>query len=74
MATTKTALESRLAAVCGFAVELTVRGEKEFTLSADGDRDFAQAVAFLTLSGRVAAIERVYDEECDMTCVYLTVA
>ena len=64
-------MEAKLSKICGFPVELTIRGDKQITLSADGKRTFAKAVLFF---GEVANLETIYDEECDMSCLYLEVA
>lgn len=70
----KVALEQVFSRLCGFAVEVTVRKDNEFTLSAEGNRTFGRAIGYLRESKRVLSAETSYDEECDYTCCYLTVA
>lgn len=65
----KAALEATLSRVCGFPVEVTVRGDREFTLSAEGKRDFQKARTFFKVKG-----ETNYDAEADLTCFYFAVA
>jgi len=69
-------LESKLSEICGAQVEITVRGLKEFTLSVDGNATDAmkKAKAFLSLAGQVSKWEQSFDEECDMTFAWFTVA
>jgi hypothetical protein len=75
MTTSKKAnMEAKLSSVCGFPVELTIRGLNQFTFSAEGRRNFSRAVKFLSLSGKVVSVDTDYDAECDQTCCYLTVA
>jgi hypothetical protein len=69
---TKQSIESALSRVAGFSVEITVRGMYEFTLSADGDRDFATAVRWLNATNRVASHETSYDPETDFSCCYIS--
>jgi hypothetical protein len=68
----KAALESRISAECGKACELTIRAEKEYTFSFDGS-DFAAAAKIVKFFGTAADCSIRYDEECDMTCVYVKV-
>ena len=67
----KKALEAGMTRLCGFPVEITIRAEKSFTLSAEGDKNLDAAVKYLAKSGRVKEAKREFDAECDMTFVYL---
>ena len=69
----KASLEAKISQMCDCQVEITVRGEKSFTLSAIGDKDLGNAVRFLSLSGRIENLSREYDAECDQTCVWFDV-
>ena len=71
----KTALENILSKEVGFTCELTIRGEKEFTLSAEGCKEFTALVAWFGLQKtyKLAKCETSYDAECDFTCFYFTV-
>lgn len=63
-------LIEKIAKVAGRNVELTVRGERAFTLSYDG-RDDAAAARLVGFFESVAACRADYDEDCDHTCVYV---
>lgn len=72
----KASLEATLGRVAGFKVELTVTGwredKTEFTVSAEGRRDFAKVVAFLKMGRPALTSETLYDEETDGTYLYIT--
>jgi hypothetical protein len=82
LATRKADLETQLGIVAQLAqtanptVEITVRALDRFTLSAEGDatENFKRVKAFLVLSARITEWECTYDQECDMTFAYFTVA
>lgn len=63
-------LARKISSVAGFEIELTVRGEKSFTFSAEGDRDFGRVANFF---GQAVRSNTVYDDECDLTCFYVDV-
>ena len=71
----KAALETKLTALLGVPVEITVRGPLAFTLSTEGDARVAmeKAKAFLSASGQATGWQVLYDAECDFTCAYFTV-
>ena len=68
----KNGLALRISQECGKACELTIRGEREFTFSFDGS-DFAAAAKIVRFFGTAADCSIRYDEECEMTCVYVSV-
>ena len=72
LASRKENLESHLSNVCGLPVELTVRGEREFTLSSDGNCK-TQLTRAAEYFGTLAKSSFSYDEECDFSCLYLEV-
>jgi hypothetical protein len=64
------ALEKRVSKIAGFPVELTIRGARAFTLSADGDCvDSLENVA-RNIGGNIDSV--LYDTECDLSAVYFT--
>ncbi len=68
----KDVLEARLTETLGFAVEVVVRGEKEFTLAAEGDKRAALRRYINGMPG-VTITECSFDEECDYTCLFFIV-
>ena len=64
-------LTAKVSEAVGVAVELTIRGERAFTLSADGDV-VAKIVAWLKSAPNLKTVEAEYDVECDATFVYFT--
>lgn len=68
----KAALEARLSRICGFAIEITIRGLNAFTISSEGNTvsDMGKAKSFLGMTGALSGWEADYDEECDQTCAY----
>jgi len=75
-ATRKHYLESKLSALCGIKIEITVRDLTEFTLSAEGNvlDQMEKARAFLSLTGQISRWEVSFDRDCDFTCAYFTVS
>ncbi len=67
----KNTLEARLTATLGFPVEVVVRGEKEFTLAAEGDKRIALR-RYMSGTPGVTITECSFDEECDYTCLFFT--
>jgi hypothetical protein len=68
-----TALEATLSAVAGCDVEITIRAEKQFTVSAEGNQTsaFEKVVAYF---GKLATFQPFeYDAEIDFTCAYFAV-
>lgn len=60
--------------VMGVEVELTIRGERKFTISFEGRND-AAVKRLKTYLGDTVEYESLgddYDEECDMTCIFFT--
>ena len=68
----KNTLEARLTATLGFAVDVVVRGNNEFTLAAEGDQRTALR-RYMSGTPGVTITECSYDEECDYTCLFFTV-
>ena len=67
----KNSLEARLTATLGFAVDVVVRGNNEFTLAAEGDKRTALR-RYMSGTPGVTITECSYDEECDYTCLFFT--
>ena len=67
----KNTLEARLTATLGFAVDVVVRGNNEFTLAAEGDKRTALR-RYMNGTPGVTITECSYDEECDYTCLFFT--
>ena len=67
----KNTLEARLTATLGFEVDVCVRGEKQFTLAAEGDKR-AELRRYMSGTPGATITECIYDEECDYTCLYFT--
>lgn len=69
-------VEATLSRIAGCPIELTVRGGEgnthEFTLSCEGnkEKELRRAENFF---GKLASCEFIYDEECDLSCLYITV-
>lgn len=63
------ALTATLTEIAGRPIEITVRGDNDFTFSYEGDHPEAAARLgeFFGMS-----LAPSYDEECDFTCVYAT--
>jgi len=68
----KAELEANISKVAGFPCELTIRDDREFTVSADGNRDWSGVVRYFGgwLKDKRTAY---YDAECDFSCFYFTV-
>lgn len=54
-------------------MELTVRGDVEFTVSADGKVDFSKLQAWLSPNMRAIDFKSRYDADCDLSCLYFEV-
>ena len=67
----KNTLEARLTETLGFAVDVVVRGNNEFTLAAEGDKRTALR-RYMSGTPGVTITECSYDEECDYTCLFFT--
>ena len=67
----KNTLEARLTATLGFAVDVVVRGNNEFTLAAEGDKRAALR-RYISGTPGVTITECSFDEECDYTCLFFT--
>jgi len=63
-------LESTLSNEAGFPVEITIRWENEFTLSADGEKVAELKELVAKIGGKLDGDMHGYDEECDMSCVF----
>lgn len=62
---------SRIAKVAGRAVELTIRGDRNFTFSFDGRDDAAQNRLVSFFADAAKRVSSDYDAECDHTCIYV---
>jgi hypothetical protein len=63
-------LVAQLSTVAGAPVELTIRGDRKFTVSAEGNhvKGFEKIVAYF---GKLVTFQPFeYDEEIDFTCAY----
>lgn len=70
MATIKI-LEVQLSRVAGVSVEITIRGERKFTYSFEGNHEAAVSALKKYFAGQGSFSEESgYDEECDHTCLY----
>ena len=67
----KNTLEARLTETLGFAVDVVVRGNNEFTLAAEGDKRTALR-RYMSGTPGITITECSYDEECDYTCLFFT--
>lgn len=72
MTSRKQELEAKLSKVAGTEIEITVRGEREFTFSFEGKCEAAVA-AVRQFFGGMSHLTESYDEECDFTCIYAAV-
>ena len=64
-------LAAKASEAVGVAVELTIRGERAFTLSADGDV-VAKIVAWLKKAPNLKTVDAEYDAELDTSFVFFT--
>ena len=64
-------IESTLTTIAGVKIEITIRGEAQFTYSFDGDNPEAveKIKAFFKGQGTFHE-DSGYDLECDSTCLY----
>ena len=67
----KNTVEARLTETLGFAVDVVVRGNNEFTLAAEGDKRTSLG-RYMSGTPGVTITECSYDEECDYTCLFFT--
>lgn len=65
-------LQCKLSKIAGFEVELTVRGERDFTISAEGKRNWGKVLEFF-FGQNLLNVSDVYDAECDLHCLYFTI-
>lgn len=65
----KQELEINMAKVAGLPVEITVRGKRSFTFSFEGKNEIAAKKIQQYFAP--VALEYDYDEECDLTCLYM---
>lgn len=65
----KQELEINMTKVAGLPIEITVRGKRSFTFSFEGKNE----VAAKKIQKYFAPVllEYDYDEECDLTCLYM---
>ena len=66
----KTSLEKVFSDLSGCPVELTIRGELEFTISTDGNQVVNLQKVVRWFGSMVKAVCS-YDEETDLTCLYI---
>jgi hypothetical protein len=60
-------------AIAGVTLEITVRGEKKFTFSFDGQNQKAVEKLEKAFKGLTTEWESDYDAECDQTAIWFTV-
>ena len=65
----KQELESNMSKVTGVPVEITIRGKKSFTFSFVCKNEMAAKKIQKYFAH--ATLEYDYDEECDLTCLYM---
>jgi hypothetical protein len=64
-------LQSIISLVAGITIEITVRGEKQFTFSFEGKNEGAiDKIKGYFKNGFSWGAESGYYEECDLTCLY----
>jgi hypothetical protein len=66
-------LEQAMSTVAGFEIELTIRGERAFTVSAEGEVNFDKLIKWLNQYNKPISIRSEYAEDCDFSCLYFTV-
>lgn len=69
----KSRLEATLSKIAGVPVELTVRGDVSFTISADGNREAELMKAFKFFGTAIQNVSFSFDAECDCSCLYFDV-
>jgi hypothetical protein len=73
-ATAKSGLEAKISQVAGIAVELTIRGLKEFTFHFEGRNDSAAAKITRFFAGSADVRSHFEDDELGgFTCIYVDV-
>lgn len=64
-------LQSIVSLVAGISIEITIRGEKQFTFSFDGKNEEAiSKIKNYFKNGFSWGKDSGYDDECDFTCLY----
>ena len=66
---TKQELENNMTKVAGIPVEITVRGKRSFTFSFEGKNE--TAAKKIQQYFAPVSLEYDYEEECDLTCLYM---
>ena len=69
----KSELEKQISKVAETEVEITIRGEKSFTFSYEGENQKAENGIKAFFKNAVNSLICDYDEECDYTCIYVEV-
>ena len=64
-------LQTMLSKYSGVPVEITIRGEKEFTFSFEGKNETALEKIVNFFKKEAARITYVYDSECNYSAIYL---
>lgn len=67
----KQELEYNMTQVAGVPVEITIRGEKSFTFSFEGKNEVAAKK--IQEYFYPVVLDYDYDEECDLTCLYMNI-
>ncbi len=65
----KQELENNMTKVAAIPVEITVRGKRSFTFSFEGKNEMAAKKIQQYFAP--VLLEYDYDEECDLTCLYM---
>lgn len=66
---TKQELENNMTKVAGIPVEITIAANKTFTFSFEGKNE--TAAKKIQQYFAPVSLEYDYDEECDLTCLYM---
>lgn len=66
-------LQANIQQISGREVEITVRSMTGFTFSFDGQDDEAAARIVKFFENEAREVSSEFDEECDMTCVYIDI-
>jgi hypothetical protein len=71
----KTDLENVLSIVANAPIEITIRGELDFTVSTEGNQPQAMKnlKRYFNKSRRLESWKTSFDSECDMTCAWFSV-
>lgn len=65
-------IERKLTALAGVAVTLTIRGDREFTVSAEGNQE-ANLQKLAQVFGTSVETSFSYDAEIDYSCLFIEV-